>query len=224
MLRWPEREGPFGAFDSFGWQWQQAESVDANLLTLASVVRFNCIKVKGHSGGRCGAVLCRPPRYGTAATEGLVEIEILGMGVNAPPRFVPAHWLAADRAPQEEVLGTKIHAEMQIVGRCARHGIALAGAWAYVALPPCWECFKGLIAAGVSRMVFTADYTMQPDHHSKVKVGTREELFARASGVDWVPMAPCKRREARLHLLWERWKARNGMDRAAIKALATEHL
>lgn len=47
-----------------------------------------------------------------------------------------------------------IHAEENAVNSAAKFGVALKGATAYVTHFPCWRCFRSLVSAGVSRIVF----------------------------------------------------------------------
>ena len=50
------------------------------------------------------------------------------------------------------------HAEMNAICQAARHGMALAGATAYVTNLPCTACAKALIAVGIIRVVIFSDY------------------------------------------------------------------
>ena len=52
----------------------------------------------------------------------------------------------------------EIHAEAACIARAARHGIPTANTTCYVTFPPCNECFKILLAAGVRRIVFRKAY------------------------------------------------------------------
>lgn len=51
-----------------------------------------------------------------------------------------------------------IHAEMNAICQAARLGHATAAAAAYVNTFPCWPCFKALIGAGITRIVYDSDY------------------------------------------------------------------
>ena len=127
-------------------------SVDENLLRLALLARFNCFKVANYTAGRCSALMCRPPKVGR---EGRLEVQVVGFGINAPPRFGVGDPTAGIRPwSRKEPPQNEIHSEMQVMGRCAREGISMKGCWFYVALPPCWECCKALVAAGVARVLF----------------------------------------------------------------------
>ena len=47
-----------------------------------------------------------------------------------------------------------IHAEMNALLQCARFGISAEGATIYSLYSPCWNCFKAIVTAGITRIVF----------------------------------------------------------------------
>lgn len=51
-----------------------------------------------------------------------------------------------------------VHAERNVVGFAARHGIATAGTTLYLTHAPCLDCASVLVAAGVVRVVFGERY------------------------------------------------------------------
>jgi len=51
-----------------------------------------------------------------------------------------------------------IHAEMNIIIQCAKHGVKLAGATVYLSCKPCYICFKMLVQSGVHQIVYREDY------------------------------------------------------------------
>lgn len=51
-----------------------------------------------------------------------------------------------------------VHAEMNAVADCARRGVSVEGATAYITHYPCINCFKALVAAGVKRIFYLEDY------------------------------------------------------------------
>ncbi|MGE5458619.1 MAG: deoxycytidylate deaminase [Methanococcaceae archaeon] len=51
-----------------------------------------------------------------------------------------------------------IHAEMNAILQCSRHGISTSGATAYITNMPCTNCAKSLIAAGIKEIVIFSDY------------------------------------------------------------------
>ncbi|CAE8591945.1 unnamed protein product [Polarella glacialis] len=227
----PDPSGPFRSFETYGWSWREGSSLDDNMLSLAFVGRLNCHKMLGFTTGMCSAMLCHPPR--TLDDSGCIEVDVIGFGVNAPPRFAPAscawnprlaetaseqfeaRWL--DRRKQKSKKPhNEIHAEVQLIARCAREGISVKGSWLYVALPPCWECCKVLVAAGIARVVFKGYGVAEKE------LGLRERLHAEAAGVEWVPAYFSREREAYVHGLFEAWKLEEGLDREGLKELASE--
>jgi len=274
VVRLPDAANPFSVFWSFGWSWNPELSLDENLLRFAFAGRLNCFRMRGYHSGHCGAMFCRrpqrlPPAFGVECSR--LEIEVLGLGVNAPPRFAVAAarrrrsasprtsaqaqrrhlgvlWSAVGatlsaavgallqgwrrdvaahahkskgggRRGMKNLTKQEIHSEMQIIARCARAGVPVRGAWAYVAKPPCWNCCKALLAAGVERVVFQDYKPVEMD--VKEAPGLRQRLAAEAAGVEWVMLEPCKEREKYVDALWSSWKQREGLDRAAIKAMST---
>ncbi len=51
-----------------------------------------------------------------------------------------------------------VHAEMNAVADCARRGVSVDGATAYITHYPCINCFKALVAAGVKEVFYLEDY------------------------------------------------------------------
>lgn len=51
-----------------------------------------------------------------------------------------------------------IHAEMNALLYCAKEGISVKGATAYITHFPCLNCTKALIQAGISKIVYKEDY------------------------------------------------------------------
>lgn len=51
-----------------------------------------------------------------------------------------------------------IHAEMNALLYCAKEGISVKGATAYITHFPCLNCSKALIQAGISKIVYKHDY------------------------------------------------------------------
>ena len=47
-----------------------------------------------------------------------------------------------------------IHAEANAILKCAKHGTSCDGATLYVTLPPCPECCKLILQAGIERVVY----------------------------------------------------------------------
>ncbi|CAJ1375101.1 unnamed protein product [Effrenium voratum] len=223
-VRLPRTSGPFASFETFGWRWSSNHTVDENLLRLALVARFNCFRVANYTTGRCSAMMCRPPRVSGSR----VEVEVVGFGVNAPPRFQRARretdeggvfprdvWAGVRPFSRKTPANNEIHSEMSILGRCARAGIPVKGAWFYVALPPCWECCKALVAAGVARVFFKGKGRRGP---VPMKLNSKEKRLAEACGMAWVAAEFSVEREEYVEEMWEAYKQESGLDRAAVKA------
>ena len=54
-----------------------------------------------------------------------------------------------------------IHAEANAIIQAARNGVGLDGAECYVTASPCWNCFKMLANAGISRIAYGEFYREQ---------------------------------------------------------------
>jgi len=176
-LLWPTQNDPedWGPIDISGWSWHESYSDDENLLNLAYVASLNTKRSRGGqgvAGGLFGAVLCRPPR--STSTGGRL-IEVLGLGFNFQPRF------AESGDTSRQLLGIRassLHAEVMVVARCARDGVTSEGSWLYTVQPPCWECSKALLMAGVARMVF-----QEPDREEHFQ---RQRKVAAATLAEWL--------------------------------------
>ncbi|CAK9055179.1 unnamed protein product [Durusdinium trenchii] len=202
IVRLPNSSSPFENFETFGWRWSPDLSLDENLLRLALLARLNCFKVANYTAGRCSAMMCRPPRINVSH----VEIEVIGFGINTPPRFgtIPRDPNAGMRPwNRKEPPQNEIHSEMQIIGRCAREGIPMKGSWLYVALPPCWECCKALVAAGVARVLFKGKGRRAP---AAIMENAKEKVFAEAFGMEWLHAEFSLEREQYLDEMWEAYK------------------
>jgi dCMP deaminase len=54
-----------------------------------------------------------------------------------------------------------IHAEVNAVAQCAKHGVSCEGATCYCNTLPCWNCFKTLVNAGVTKIFFKDSYNAE---------------------------------------------------------------
>ena len=52
----------------------------------------------------------------------------------------------------------ELHAEMNTILFCAKHGIKLEGATLYTTLSPCSECTKNLVQSGIKAIVYSSVY------------------------------------------------------------------
>lgn len=69
-----------------------------------------------------------------------------------------------------------VHAEVNALVQAAEHGVGVRGAVLYSTMSPCWDCFKALANAGVSRMVYSVEY----------RVVDRQRDAAGALGIEFV--------------------------------------
>lgn len=51
-----------------------------------------------------------------------------------------------------------VHAEANAILQAAKHGVRLEGAEVYVTASPCWDCFKLIANAGITRVLFGEFY------------------------------------------------------------------
>ena len=107
---------------------------------------------------------------------------VLATGYNGLPRGV------ADLSDRLEHRETKLlmtsHAETNVIGAAAHHGISLAGATVYVTLWPCSCCAAQLINAGVTRVVIPA----QPIPDRWAKSFAAATLMFKEAGVEFIQM------------------------------------
>ena len=54
-----------------------------------------------------------------------------------------------------------IHAEANAIIQAAKNGVSIAGASAYTTASPCWNCFKMLANAGITRICYEEFYRDQ---------------------------------------------------------------
>ena len=55
-----------------------------------------------------------------------------------------------------------VHAEQNCIIDCAKRGVAVEGATAYITHYPCIHCFKILVAAGILEIYYLQDYKNDP--------------------------------------------------------------
>lgn len=83
--------------------------------------------------------------------------EVLSCGYNGLPRGVKYQ----DDRTEVRPIKYKYyeHGERNAIYNAARKGIALEGAIAYVTGPPCADCGRGLIQAGIKEVVIPSDHS-----------------------------------------------------------------
>lgn len=56
-----------------------------------------------------------------------------------------------------------VHAELNAIAQAAKRGVAIEGAAAYITMSPCAACFKALVNAGVTDIVYQEPYRIPLD-------------------------------------------------------------
>ena len=77
---------------------------------------------------------------------------ILSTGYNGSIRGMP-HCSDVGHMMEDGHCVATIHAEANAIIQAARNGVNIEGATNYVTASPCWNCFKQLANAGVTRIV-----------------------------------------------------------------------
>ncbi len=103
--------------------------------------------------------------------------QVIATGYNGAP---PGEWHCSDKGcchwrtlkaipgeiePKEQ--SRAIHAEMNAIGQAAKHGISTQGAEIYCTLSPCIPCFKTIVAAGITKILFEHVYDNTTDAQNK---------------------------------------------------------
>lgn len=127
------------------YEFEDTLSEDENLLTWVSILARHSASKKGHMG----TIFVRPPQQGdpsqspSTQCQPPISARIAHYANNTPLLY--AH--IAKSVPE-------VHAEALAISRCARRGIPLEGCTVYISYPPCNDCFKLLLSAGIKRCVF----------------------------------------------------------------------
>lgn len=58
-----------------------------------------------------------------------------------------------------------VHAEQNAIAFAAKHGVSVEGATIYVNTYPCKDCMNSIINAGVSKIIYDADYNASLSSH-----------------------------------------------------------
>ena len=105
---------------------------------------------------------------------------ILSTGYNGSIRGLP-HCTEAGHMMEDGHCVATIHAETNAILQAARNGVMIDGASIYVTASPCWNCFKQLANAGITRICYGEFYR-----------DTRSLEVATAVGIELihVPIAP----------------------------------
>lgn len=81
---------------------------------------------------------------------------IVGVGYNGPVRGAIDDIIPQTRPEKYEYF---IHAELNLVANCARHGIVTKGKILYSTHSPCKECVRTLYQAGITKVYFKNKYS-----------------------------------------------------------------
>jgi len=82
---------------------------------------------------------------------------ILSTGYNGAARGLP-HCDEIGHMIEDGHCIRVIHAEMNSILQAAKNGIVVDKATCYVNVSPCWNCFKSLVNAGITRIVYKEFY------------------------------------------------------------------
>ena len=97
--------------------------------------------------------------------------QVLSTGYNGSPMGLPecdevGHELV-DMGGRQSCIRS-VHAECNAVTLAARHGTAINGSTVYTTASPCYDCFKMLVNAGVTRIVCGEEYAGRYGAYQKV--------------------------------------------------------
>jgi len=82
---------------------------------------------------------------------------ILSTGYNGSVRGMP-HCDEAGHVMENDHCVATIHAEANAILQAARNGVRIEGAEIYTTASPCWNCFKMITNAGITRIYYGAFY------------------------------------------------------------------
>lgn len=64
-----------------------------------------------------------------------------------------------------------VHAEINAIAQAARNGVRTEGSAIYVTASPCWPCFKAIVNAGITRIVFGEFYRGERTIEAAMELG-----------------------------------------------------
>ncbi len=117
---------------------------------------------------------------------------ILSTGYNGSIRGMP-HCSDVGHMMEDNHCVATIHAEANAIIQAARNGVMIDGAACYVTASPCWNCFKQLANAGITRICFGEFYRDERIFEIAKKINI-ELLHVPLPGVSLpaLPAAPAK--------------------------------
>eukprot|EP00434_Breviolum_minutum_P025773 symbB.v1.2.022784.t1/scaffold2060.1/size90856/6 len=95
--------------------------------------------------------------------------------VDAKGKIIAGHVNGPMWEPNAKRTASDVHAEVNVIGRCARLGRSTFGSTVYVTMPPCKRCFMLLVSAGVKRIV-TRKEMLQQDAKDIEPAARRHEI------------------------------------------------
>jgi dCMP deaminase len=111
---------------------------------------------------------------------------ILSTGYNGSIRGMP-HCSDVGHMMEDNHCVATIHAEANAIIQAARNGVVIEGATNYVTASPCWNCFKQLANAGVTRIVYGEFYRDNRIFEIAQKIGI-ELVHVPLPGVTLAPL------------------------------------
>ncbi len=86
------------------------------------------------------------------------EGRILASGFNGQPRKLDNCCEYTDASGQLATKDTVVHAELNAILFCAKHGLPVDGADLYVTMCPCQKCASVIIQTGIKQVYYLDDY------------------------------------------------------------------
>jgi dCMP deaminase len=111
---------------------------------------------------------------------------ILSTGYNGSIRGMP-HCSDVGHMMEDNHCVATIHAEANAIIQAARNGVVIEGATNYVTASPCWNCFKHLANAGITRIVYGEFYRDNRIFEIAQKIGI-ELVHVPLPGVTLAPL------------------------------------
>jgi dCMP deaminase len=106
---------------------------------------------------------------------------ILSTGYNGSIRGMP-HCDDVGHVMQAGHCVATVHAEANAIIQAAKNGVRIDGAELYTTASPCWDCFKLLVNAGITRVYYGEFYRDERSVEVAAKLGIElVELDAQAS-------------------------------------------
>jgi dCMP deaminase len=95
---------------------------------------------------------------------------VLSTGYNGSLRGLP-HCEDVGCVVEDGHCVTTVHAEANAILQAARNGVSIAGAELYTTASPCWNCFKLIANAGISRIFYGEFYRDERSREVAQQIG-----------------------------------------------------